>query len=550
MKTIKQQAAFCRPDRAQYRIGEPVRILFSSASGVPAVKSVRVFLLQREIDCSWTQEDGVIVLAPLEPGNYGLSVVSEDGVFETAFDVVESAKSVIRYGFLSDFSPEDDDLADVDWLCRLHVNTVQFYDWMYRHDRLISPEEEYLDPIGRSSSLRTIRQKIDACRSRGMRAFAYGAVYAATKETVSAQPDWAAYTMDGDPMVFADWLNYMNISPNSGWSQYIVQEFRSAVESLGFSGIHLDTYGFPKRIYAYNGARVSFEDVFLPLINAAQEAVSSVDVENGVIFNAVNDWPTERIAQGKQDAQYIEVWPPHDTYHDLYRLVQKAKRLAPEKSVVLAAYMKPFQHATDGESIAKAEHAFCLANAVILASGGIQLVHGEEKSILCDSYYVNHAKIRPDFTGTVVRYADFLVRYAQLLYDDKGYDVSMTAGGGINEDVIATAAHAVFSTDGRPDTVWMILRESANRLVIHLINLTGNDALWNTPKNQPQTVSEIHLSLRLDAEITGVYHASPDLGSLGAIELPFLTRSSAYGRIQEITLPELRYFSTIWIEWE
>ena len=147
-----------------------------------------------------------------------------------------------------------------------------------------------------------------------MRPFAYGAVYAATKETVSSQPDWAAYTMDGDPMVFADWLNYMNISPNNGWSQYIVNEFRSAVKSLGFSGIHLDTYGFPKRIYAYNGARVSFEDVFLPLINAAQDAVSSVDAENGVIFNAVNDWPTERIAQGKQDAQYIEVWPPHDTY--------------------------------------------------------------------------------------------------------------------------------------------------------------------------------------------------------------------------------------------
>lgn len=550
MKTIKQQTAFCRPDRAQYRIGEPVRILFSSASEVPAVKSVRVFILQREIDCSWTQEDGVIMLAPLESGNYGFAAVCEDGVFETAFDVVESAKSIIRYGFLSDFSPEDDDLADVDWLCRLHVNAVQFYDWMYRHDRLISPEEEYLDPIGRSSSLRTIRQKIDACRSRGMRAFAYGAVYAATKETVSAQPDWAAYTMDGDPMVFADWLNYMNISPNNGWSQYIVNEFRSAVETLGFSGIHLDTYGFPKRIYAHDGTRVSFEDVFQPLINAAQEAVSSVDAENGVIFNAVNDWPTERIAQGKQDAQYIEVWPPHDTYHDLYWLIQKAKRLAPEKSVVLAAYMKPFQHATDGESIAKAEHAFCLANAVILASGGIQLVHGEEESVLCDSYYVNHAKIRPEFTGTVVRYADFLVRYAQLLYDDTGYDVSMTAGGGINEDVVATADHAVFSADGRSDTVWMMLRESANRLVIHLINLTGNDALWNAPKNQPQTVSEIHLSLRLDVEITGVYHASPDLDLLGAVNLPFLTRSSAYGRIQEITLPELRYFSTIWIEWE
>ena len=550
MKTIKKQTAYCRPDRAQYRIGEPIRFLLYPESAFPAVSEVHIFRLQTEIDCNWTQEGGAITLEPLETGNYGFAAVTNDGVLETAFDVVESSKSIIRYGFLSDFSPEDHDLADVDWLCRLHVNTVQFYDWMYRHDQLISPEEEYLDPIGRSSSLRVIRQKIDACKSRGMRAFAYGAVYAATEETVLAQPGWAAYTMDGAPMVFADWLNYMNISPENGWSQYIVQEFRSAVESLGFSGIHLDTYGFPKRVYAQTGERVSFEDVFLPLINASQEAVCSVDAENGVIFNAVNDWPTERIAQGKQDAQYIEVWPPHDTYHDLYWLIQKAKRLAPEKSVVLAAYMKPFQNATDEADVKKAEHAFCLANAVILASGGIQLVHGEQESILCDSYYVNHAKIRPEFIKTLVRYADFLVRYAQLLYDDKGYDVSMTAFGGINDDVIAEADNTAFSADGRADTVWMILRESKRRLALHLINLTGNDALWNTPKSAPNPLQNIRLALRLDVKITGVYCASPDEESLQAVELPYRTQTSAYGRVLELTLPTLRYFSTIWIEWE
>lgn len=531
-------------------VHEPVRLLLKSSRGFPGVTNVRVFSLQTERACAWTQQDGVITLEPLERGSYGVAVETGEGVLETAFDVVESGKSVIRYGFLSDFSPEDGDSADLDWLCRLHINTVQFYDWMYRHDRLIAPEEEYLDPIGRSSSLAVIRQKIEACRSRGMRAFAYGAVYAATEDTVLAHPDWAAYTIDGEQMVFADWLNYMNISPESGWSAYIVGEFRSAAQELGFSGIHLDTYGFPKRIYAQNGARVSFDRTFLPLIQAAKEAVCTVSENNGVIFNAVNDWPTEQIAHGSQDALYIEVWPPHDTYHDLYWLIQKAKRLAPEKSVVLAAYMKPFQNASDQDSTAMAEHAFCLANAVILASGGIQLVHGEEKSLLCDSYYVNYAAIRPEFCQTVVRYADFLVRYAQLLYDDRGYDVSMTAGGGINEDIVATADDVRFSADGRAGTVWMLLRESSNRLVIHLVNLTGNDALWNTPKHKPQTVRDIHLTLRLDVAIKGVYYASPDRQSLRAERLVYQTRGSAYGRIQEITLPELLYFSTIWIEWE
>ncbi len=550
MNTITRKTAFCRPDRAQYRIGEAVCLLLSTGVDAPVVTDVRLYSLQQQQACEWSQEADIIRLTPLAAGSYGVVVETATERLETAFDVTASASAVIRYGFLSDFSPEDGDTADLDWLCRLHINTVQFYDWMYRHDCLLSPEELYQDPIGRSSSLPVIRQKIAGCRARGMRAFAYGAVYAATEQTVREHPDWAAYMLDGEPMLFAEWLNYMNIAPDSGWSRHIIREFQRVVEVLGFSGIHMDTYGFPKRIYGSDGACVAFGDVFLPLINAAQAAVCAVDAENGVIFNAVNDWPTEKIARGKQDALYIEVWPPHDTYRDLYLLIQKAKTAAPEKSVVLAAYLKPYLNATSQQEIAGAEHAFCLANAVITASGGTQLVHGERESLLCDSYYANYASIRPEFCDVIVRYADFLVRYAPLLYDDKGYDVSRTAGGGINDDVVAAADGVSFSADGRADTVWMMLRESPKRLVLNLVNLKGNDALWNTAKNEPQTVRDIRFKLRLDVNITGIFTASPDNASLGAVELAYQTRRSAHGREQEFTLPELRYYSTIWIEWE
>ncbi len=550
MNTNTRQAAYCRPDRAQYRIGEPVRLLLQPTPDFPEVTGLRLYNLHRLVPCAWSQTDGIIAIAPLEAGNYGVVLETGIGPLETAFDITASAKSGIRYGFLSDFSPEDGDTADVDWLCRLHVNTVQFYDWMYRHDKLIAPEDEYLDPIGRRTSLSVIRKKVEACRESGMRAFAYGAVYAATAETVAEHPDWAGYMLDGDPMVFADWLNYMNVAKNSGWSAHIISEFRSVVETLGFSGIHMDTYGFPKRLYSNTGEPIALEDAFLPLINAAQEEVRAVDAENGVIFNAVNDWPTETIAKGKQDAQYIEVWPPHDHYRDLYLLILKAKREAPEKPVILAAYDKPFSNAISDAEISGAEHAFCLTNAVILASGGTQLLHGEEECLLCDSYYVNHAKIRPSFCDTVVRYADFLVRYAPLLYDDKGYDVSMTAAGGINEDVVARAEGVRFSSDGQADTVWMLLRESKKRIAIHLVNLTGNDTLWNTAKNEPNMVRDIVFSLRLDVNVTGVYAASPDGASTGAVELAYQTKRSQYGRIQEFTLPQLNYYSVIWIEWE
>lgn len=58
------------------------------------------------------------------------------------------------------------------------------------------------------------------------------------------------------------------------------------------------------------------------------------DPEGGVIFNAVNNWPMEAVAQTGQDAVYIEVWPPNDRYRDLYTLIAQARRCS-GKPVVL-----------------------------------------------------------------------------------------------------------------------------------------------------------------------------------------------------------------------
>lgn len=59
-------------------------------------------------------------------------------------------------------------------------------------------------------------------------------------------------------------------------------------------------------------------DEFPHLIDAAAQAVREEAADGGVIFNAVNIMATETVAAAAQDAVYIEVWPPHDTYFDLY----------------------------------------------------------------------------------------------------------------------------------------------------------------------------------------------------------------------------------------
>ena len=82
----------------------------------------------------------------------------------TAFDVVSDWRQAPRYGFLSDFGAEEaGDSEDIRWMAKLHLNLVQFYDWMYRHDKLVSDEDLYTDLMGRKISRSVVSEKIAHC---------------------------------------------------------------------------------------------------------------------------------------------------------------------------------------------------------------------------------------------------------------------------------------------------------------------------------------------------------------------------------------------------
>lgn len=540
---MEKRKIICSFDKAQYLLGENVRIHTPAAMSGAVVTLLR---LERAAPCDVRREEGSLLLLSPTEGSYGIRLETEEAWWEGAFDVAAERRQVTRYGFLSDFSPGDGGADDVLWMRDLHLNAVQFYDWMYRHDELL-PEgerEEYQDPLGRDTSLSVIREKVERCRACGMRPFAYGAVYAATPEMFRQHPQWGMYTMDGKPMMFAGWLHFMNIAADCGWTEHLLEQYRRVIR-FGFSGIHMDTYGFPKRVWDAHRRPVDLSGEFAGLIGRAAHAVTEVDGSAGVIFNAVNNWPVETVADAPQDAVYIEVWPPNDAYCDLYRLIREA-RLCSGKPVVLAAYMRPFMEA----DVPGAERALRLAWAAISASGGTQLVFGEGCGALRDSYYVNYAHLRKEFLPVIQRYCDFLVRYADLLYNDSGMDTGRTASGGINEDIIFQSGSRRFSPDGTADTIWTILRESAARITIHLLNLLGNNAAWNEAKNEPPQVDGICLRLRLDRPVRGIYCASPDGESLEARPLPFSYEVTEQGRIYSAELSGLTFWKTVWVELE
>jgi dextranase len=144
-------------------------------------QTLQVSHFQQTIAVDWT--------APAKPAGYSakLEILSANDLpalcATTAFDVLSNWTDFPRYGFLTDFSPSRPDPQSVfHQLTHFHINGLQFYDWQYRHDQLLAPTEEYLDPLGRAMSLACVRKLVDVAHQHGMAAMPYLAIYAASAD--------------------------------------------------------------------------------------------------------------------------------------------------------------------------------------------------------------------------------------------------------------------------------------------------------------------------------------------------------------------------------
>lgn len=249
--------------------------------------------------------------------------------FWTAFDILKTWKCAPRYGFLSDFSADDlNDSSDLESMNRYHINVVQYYDWMYRHHSMMPPEKDFVDPLGRSLNIDVVKQKIDMAHNLGMKAVGYGAVYGADSEFYNNHKDWALYSNDGSPEMLMDFLYIMDISQKSKWHDHIMKQYLSALR-FGFDGIHMDQYGFPKSAVRYGNEEkdvIYLREEFYKLINDTKKYLMEKGYNAILIFNAVNNWPVETVSKSEEDAVYVEVWPPNDTYQDLYNIICNAKK--------------------------------------------------------------------------------------------------------------------------------------------------------------------------------------------------------------------------------
>jgi len=541
------------PDKAFYRPGEAaqfiVRLTNERQQPARLRAVVRIHSLAREVArlekmivaLPGTYPQWVTWVPPVEsPVGYGVDVevVDDDGIVvdvaSTAFDVLERWTQSPRYGFLSNFSPGRDDIAEtMDWLVRYHINGLQFYDWMYRHENLLTPQEPYSDPLGRRLSRRTVDALVEAAHRRNIAAMPYTAIYGASEPFFQAHPDWALYNAEGQPIPFGEHFLYiMNPDPASPWTQHLMTEFAEVLQKTAFDGIHLDQYGDPKAGFDSQGNPVPLADVIPEFINLTKKVVTEVRPDGAVVFNAVDNWPIETVAPTRQDFVYIEVWPPHTLYQDLWDLIAKAQHLGGNKPVVLAAYIDPDQ-----------ARNVRLADAVIFASGGYHIELGERGGMLADPYFPKYKTMTPELADILRRYYDFAVRYENVLSIGTRDTTVEHAGRVSIEGVSTDSARAT-------DKVWPIVRQGDRVVTINLINLMGiSSPEWNGAlRAGPTPLEDLTVHYTTDRPVERVWFASPDQRSPAPVHLEFAITLDSEGHRISFSLPRLEYWDMVVVE--
>lgn len=502
-----------------------------------------------------------------------------------AFDVASSWDVAPRYGFVTNFAGDEAvESEETRWAWRpdeeerwrqmkdLHLNVIQFYDWMYRHHQLLPPSDTFQDPLGRELSLESVKRQVFLAQLYGMKAFGYAAVYGAEQEFFAEEKNaggrrefWRAYTRDGRAFGLGGFIFLMDVSGRTPWLNHFVSELETARSEIGFAGFHLDQYGYPKayflkgepaalegevpasarRIDSAPAERVDTAKAFAGLIRAARERLGP---EVGLIFNCVNNWPVELVAREPQDVIYIEVWPPHEHYRDLRRLILRARELASpqKKQVILAAYIAPLARVAD-ENEAEAEETLFLTAAAIMANGGFHLVLGEGLSALTDAYYPRYQPLSLRAAAWVRAAWDFSVRYAELLYDFALADTSEYVAGGVNVDLRLNLGLA-FGPMADANSVWTIVREKPGLKVLNLVNLVGvDDTRWNAPKKTPRPLDNLSLEWLVDGEVEAVFWAAPEVDGGKAQELAWRYVPHEHGEAVATVIPHLERWGLVWV---
>lgn len=450
----------------------------------------------------------------------------------SAFDVLERWTQNPRYGFMSDFFPGRQDVAEtMAAVNSYHVNALQFYDWMYRHEQFLTSQEPYVDLFGRNLSRKTVDQAIAAAHQYGISALPYSAVYASSLDFYNEHPQWAMFNADGAARIFIEGkMVYMDPRPGSPWVQHLLAQFDDVLKHTAFDGIHLDQYGDPKTSFDAQGNSYDVAPALVGIINSTRALVDQDRPNDGaVVFNAVTAWPIEQVAPSRQDISYIEVWPPYTEFTNLHMLIAQAQELGKNKPVVLAAYIDPAMQANAR-----------LMEAIIYASGGGHIAYGEKDGYLADPYFPKYRTLTPELSAVLKRYIEFAIRYENV-FGPAGREVTKDWQNRITVNGVKYSPGMIYNK------VYPLVRENDHYTAMNLVNMLGlSHGEWARAVETPAALGESSIEISaVSRPVKQVWYASPDEPEIALHAVPYTQQGSAL----QVKIPGLSYWGMVLIEW-
>ena len=349
-------------DKARYSPGESVTVT-AEAQGSGPVEFTLVHLgevvTQETVPSSGAGTVSWTFTPPTEDyRGYYVEARAGGSVTQTAVDVSSTWTRFPRTGYLDSYPAGMTSSAQaevVDDLARkYHLNSLQFYDWMWRHEKPVERDSNG-DLVGTWTAWNgdviapdTVSGLINAAHSANIAAMPYSMSYAALQgyEANGVDPQWRLkYRSTGDDWKFQMLPNEPDTNlwimnpEDPNWVSYITSQYQQQINALGFDGTHIDqlgNWGGPADggMDDVNGDPTDIPRGFGGLIEATKQVTGKTTG-----FNAVDGFGGDWLASSSSDYLYSELWENHETYAQVQDYLAQQRAASGGKSAIVAAYL-------------------------------------------------------------------------------------------------------------------------------------------------------------------------------------------------------------------
>jgi dextranase len=484
--------------------------------------------------------------AGLESGTYVVSAIDAEGhlLAEEFTTVGAHVGERPVHGFATSF--RDEDVVDVlAWNRALRSTVVQVYDWMDTYTEPLGPSGGWEDPSHRPVSLTALRTLASGLAAEGAIAHAYAPIYAVGNAFADAHPEMLLYEGDGSPVRFLDQIVLANPA-NTKWQQHFVSAYGAAADAIGFTGFHVDTYGYPRIAFDADGASVDMRTAYADFL---------VELRAGrprdlVSFNQVDGVPAAACIAAAPAFRYCEVWPPNDQWRHFEGLLDRSAGIAgrvganwPLDEVIrgsIACYPPVWgiDHPSGpipDSARPSALRTALMTEAIVTQLGASALIFGDRGAVLCDPYYPKHVRLDPSEAATVLEWRRFTLRCRDLFVE--GEDTSWYEIGDENGSVSVVADAPV-----RPEPVGGALFarvvHTESSVVIGIVDLTGSETGSWSERTEPGRIRLATVTVlvdRPDAWRADAAVLAHDEGRFN--EIAYQTVAHRQGRALQVELP-------------